>query len=351
MTAGWTGRVNGRWGMMTLIGIGLLVSGAAPLFGQAPAAQYQRATSPAYPRENLATWFQVDPSWPQRPAGMEWGAMPGVVVDGQDRVWIFTRAKPPVQVYDASGKFLFAWGEDIVGVSHQIRFDQAGNVWLADVGKHVVMQCTPDGKLLKTLGTPGEPGDDERHLNKPTDMVVTPAGDVFVSDGYGNARVVHFDKNGKFVKAWGKLGTAPGEFSLPHSIAADSQGRLYVADRNNNRVQVFNQDGKLLDVWSSLLVPWSLWISKNDEIWVCGSSPMPWREEDTVLGCPPKDQLIMKFDPSGKLRMLWTLPKGEDGKEKSGEVNWVHSLALDSQGNVYLVDIIGKRAQKFVPQR
>lgn len=342
MTAGWKWRVNRVVrGLIAVVGLGLLFGNSSLVSGQAP----------AYPRVNLATSYQVDPTWPQRPAGMEWGGMPGVAVDRQDRVWIFTRAKPPVQVYDARGKFLFGWGEDLVGVSHQIRFDQQGNVWLADVGKHVVMQCTPDGKLLKTLGTPGEAGDDERHLNKPTDMAILPSGDVFVSDGYGNARVVHFDKNGKFVKAWGKLGTAPGEFSIPHSIVADSQGRLYVADRNNNRVQVFTQDGKLLDVWSNLLVPWSFWISQTDDIWVCGSAPMTWRPEDKVLGCPPKDQLVMKFDPSGKLRMLWTLPKGEDGKEKPGDVNWLHSLALDSQGNVYVVDIIGKRAQKFVPQK
>jgi hypothetical protein len=323
--------------------IGLVAMGPTNLPAQVPI--------PKYPRVDLAISYEVDPQWPERPAGMEWGQMPGVAVDRQDRVWIFTRAKPPVQVYDTAGKFLFAWGEDVVGLAHQIRFDQQGNVWLADVGKHVVMQLTPDGKLLRTLGTPNEPGEDDRHLNKPTDMVVTPAGDVFVSDGYGNARVVHFDKDGKFVKAWGKLGTAPGEFNVPHSIVVDSQGRLYVADRNNVRVQVFNQEGKFLAEWRNLLVPWSFWISPSDEIWICGSSPMIWRSTDAVLGCPPKDQLFMKFDTSGKIHQLWTFPKSEDGKEKPGELNWLHSLAFDSQGAVYLVDIIGKRAQKFLPKK
>jgi len=329
------------WGLVLGIGIVLGTTGLS-------AAQEQ---APNYLRINMTTSYQVDPTWPQRPAGVEWGQTPGVAVDGQDRIWIFTRAKPPVQVYDASGKFLFGWGEDVVEVAHQIRFDGQGNVWLADVGKHVVMQLTPEGKLLKTLGTPGEPGEDERHLNKPTDMTITPEGDVFVSDGYGNARVVHFDKNGRFVKAWGKMGTAGGQFNLPHSIVVDRQGRLYVADRNNVRVQAFDQQGKFLQEWRDLLVPWSLWIDNDGAIWACGSSPMIWRETDTVLGCPPKDQLLMKFDASGRVLSLWTIPKGEDGKEQPGDVNWLHSLAQDSKGNFYLVDIIGKRAQKFVPQK
>lgn len=335
------GRVN--WLVSVMAGGVMVVHAGAIVYGQIPV--------PHYPRVNMVVSYQVDPSWPQRPAGIAWDQMPGVAVDRQDRIWLFTRAKPPVQVYDAAGKFLFGWGEDVIGMAHQIRFDRQGNVWLADVGKHAVMQFTPEGKLLRTLGTPGEAGEDDRHLNKPTDMTITPEGDVFVTDGYGNARVVHFDKGGTFVKAWGKLGTGPGEFSLPHSIVVDSKGRLYVADRNNVRVQVFDQQGKFLAEWRHLLVPWSLWISSQDEIWACGSSPMVWRPEDGALGCPPKDQLVMKFDPSGRALALWTFPKAEDGQEKPGEVNWVHSLALDSKGNLYLVDIRGKRAQKFVPQR
>src|SRR5205823_14831686 len=131
-----------------------------------------------------------------------------------------------------------------------------------------------EGKLLLTIGTPNHAGCDETHLDKPTDMAITPAGDVFVADGYGNARVVHFDKNGKFVKAWGELGHKPGQFSIPHAIAVDSRGRLFVADRNNVRVQVFDQQGNFLEEWKDLLVPWGFGALKHDEFWVCGSSPM-----------------------------------------------------------------------------
>ncbi len=306
---------------------------------------------PPYPRVNLATVYKADPSWPRKPDHIRWGAIPGLAVDGKDRVYVYTRAVPPVQVYDASGNFLTSWGEDIVKEPHHIRIDPRGNVWLADTGHHVVMQCTPEGKLLKTLGTRGEPGEDERHFNLPTDMAVTPEGEIFVSDGYGNSRIVHFDRDGKFVKAWGKLGIRPGEFSNPHALALDSKGRLYVADRSNGRVQVFDQDGRFLDEWRNLVVPWGLWITPDDEVWVCGSTPMPWRETDVILGNPPHDQVFMRFDTSGKLLQIWRVPLGDEGHERPGDCNWVHAMALDSKGNLYAGDIKGKRAQKFVKQR
>lgn len=325
-------------------GLGLVVLAAWLTAGAMTGAQ---ETDSKYPRVNVATAYVVDPSWPQRPADFKWGDMPGIAVDANDRVYVFTRANPPVQVYDADGKFIRAWGQDSIKSAHHIKIDHEGNVWTADIVQHVVQKHTPEGKVLLTLGTKDEAGRDRSHLNKPTDMAITPAGDIFVSDGYGNARVVHFDRTGKYVKEWGELGSKPGQFSIPHAIALDSKGRLYVADRNNVRVQVFNQDGKLLDVWNNIITPWGFAVTKNDEIWVCGSSPMQWRSTDSTLGCPPKDQVFMKFNPDGKLLQLWTAPKGLDGLERPGDCNWVHCIAADSKGNLYVGDIKGKRAQKF----
>jgi len=302
---------------------------------------------PKYPKVNLAKAFVVDPDWPQRPADAKWGEMSGVAIDKQDHVYIFTRAVPPIQVYDASGKFVRSWGTDTLKMAHHIKIDHEGNVWVADIGHHVVEKYTPEGKLLLTIGTKGKLGRDQSHLNMPTDMAISPKGDVFVTDGYGNNRVVHFDKDGKFVKEWGELGHRPGQFSIPHAICMDSRGRLYVADRNNVRIQVFNQNGRFLEEWRDLITPWGFCVTKEDEIWVCGSSPMQWRKEDKALGCPPKDQIVMKFSPAGKVLQLVTFPMGRDGLERPGELNWVHAVAVDSQGSLYLGDIMGKRAQKF----
>src|SRR5258708_2136463 len=179
-------------------------------------------------------------------------------------------------------------------------------------------------------------------------MGVTPEGDVFVADGYGNARVVHFDGHGKFIKSWGKLGTEPGEFSLPHAIALDSRGRLYIADRNNVRIQVFEQSGKFLAQWPNIVVPCAFWMTKDDELWVCGSSPMTWRADDKVLGYPPVDQLFMRFNTSGKLLQLWAALKGEDGKERPRDFNSAHCIALDSEGYIFAVCIKDQRAQRIL---
>jgi len=343
------------WAFRSESGLALAAEAARPEpTAAATGAEWQ---PPPYPRVTLSTCYEVDPDWPRRPENVLWGRTPGIAVDDKDQVWVFTRAYPPVQVYTTGGKFVRAWGDDLITMtpkglgSHQIEIDGRGHVWLVDAPGNVVMECTPDGKLLRTLGTRGEAGCDETHFDRPTDVAIAPDGQVFVTDGYGNARVVHFDAAGEFVKAWGKLGTGPGEFSIPHSIVLDSKGQIYVADRNNARVQVFDQNGRFLDQWQNLLVPWGLWISAEDEIWVCGSSPMGWREEDDNLGCPPKDQLFMKFDTTGRLLQLWTAPKGVDDEEKPGELNWVHGIALDSQGNIYVGDIMGERAQKFVRQK
>jgi sugar lactone lactonase YvrE len=295
--------------------------------------------------------YRVDPTWPRKPANITWGDVPGVAVDAKDQVWVFTRNAPNLQVYSPAGDLVTTWPHLEHKFAHHIRFDREGNVWLADVGLHTVRKFTPDGKLLLTLGTPGVSGVDETHMNKPTDMAITPAGDIFVSDGYGNNRVVHFDRTGKFVKAWGKLGSGPGEFNLPHSICMDSKGRLYVADRSNARIQVFEQSGAFVEQWRNLIIPWGLWITPMDEIWACGSSPSLERNDQGMAGIPPPDQVFMRFTTAGRLLELWCPKLGLEGHEKPGETGWVHAVAMDSKGNLYAGDIKGKRVQKFVAIR
>ena len=231
---------------------------------------------------------------------------------------------------------------------HTVRFDSAGNLWIVDTRTQTVRRFSTDGKVLLTVGTPNEPGEDETHMNQPNDVAIAPNGDLYVSDGYGNNRVVVFDKNGKFIRAWGKLGGGQGEFSQPHSIVLDSKGRVYVADRNNSRIQVFDSKGKFLTEWKNIITPWALAITKTDEIYVCGSSPMLWSEippSQSYLATPPKDELFMKLDTEGRLKQLWVFPKGD----KPGELNWAHSIAVAPDGSIYFAEVMAKRAQKFVP--
>jgi DNA-binding beta-propeller fold protein YncE len=319
--------------------------------GQAVNAQERKPVTKStrrqlYPRTNLATGYEVNPTWPARTHELTWGPLAGIAIGPSDHVWTFNRGTVPVQVYTVGGELVRAWGQGQFREPHQVRIDREGRVWLVDSGLHTVRKYTPDGKLLLTLGTPEEPGEDSTHFNRPTDVAISSSGETFVADGYRNNRIVHFDGNGRFIKAWGELGASRGQFSLPHSIALDSRGRLYVADRNNARVQVFDQSGRWLAEWRELLVPWHLVITEQDEIYVCGSSPMRWPKlliPGLLLGIPPKDQLVMVFAPDGRVTRLWGFPKGQ----KPGEVDWIHALAVDHQGNLYLGDIQGRRAQKF----
>lgn len=311
---------------------------ALSLFSYATMAQY-----PSVPPEPTVVEYVVDPDWPQRPERLgPPGAVSGVELDANDNVWCVERTDVPVQAYSPDGTLVHGWGQDHLKTVHTIRIDSRGNAWISDIGLHVVRKFTPEGELLMTLGTPGEAGEDERRFNRPADMAVTPAGDVFVADGYGNRRVVHFDAEGRFVRAWGEFGSDPGQFVLPHMIVADRLGTLFVADRNSGRIQLFDRTGKFLEQWSNLVVPWGLWISPEDDLWVCGSSPQRWPQDGV-----PKDQVFMRFSTDGRVRQVWTVPLGRDGEKKPGECNWLHCVALDSKGNIYAGDIMGKRLQKF----
>lgn len=359
--AGLLGEHGARPGKAVMKPFFLLAPVALLAYGAARPAVAQETKAaipdvkPDYPRINLAPWYEVDPSWPRKPSEYEWAAMPGIAVDEKDQVWIFTRSKPPIQVYAADGTFIRAWGDDTIGNAHHLKIDRDGNVWVSDIGLHVVRKFSPNGDVLLTAGIPGQPGGDAAHFNRPTDVAIAPNGELFVADGYRNNRIVHLDARGKFIKQWGQMGVGPDDLSLPHAIAMDSRGRLYVADRNNVRVQIYDQAGTLLDSWQNVMVPWGFWLTDRDEVWVCGSSPMPWRNDPAYpgapVGCPPRDQMVVKFNTAGRILQLWTIPKGEDGNEKPGDVNWLHAMAFDSRGNLYVGDIIGKRAQKFVRRK
>lgn len=305
----------------------------------------------AYPKIDLANGYELVPDWPKKPADIEWYVVTGVAVDKQDRVWTFNMNDPPVQVYGAeSGEFLFGWGTGEFKRPHFIRIDQDGKVWCADYGRHIVRKYTERGELLLTLGTPDVPGRDEAHLNMPTDMATAPNGDVFVTDGYGNNRIVHYDKHGVFIKSWGQIGVGAGDLSQPHALAMDSNGLLYVCERNNCRVQVFDQSGRSLAQWRNLINPWGIVILPNDEIVVSGTTPARWSERGN-LGNPPHDQIVMRFDTTGRALEQWAFPLCADGNWKPGMTAWVHGTAIDAKGNLYLSDVADEdkthRVQKF----
>jgi len=204
------------------------------------------------------------------PPGWTFGRVSGVATDAAGRVYVAHRGTvaDPIVVFDAKGKYLRSWGKGLFGSPHAMRVDREGNIWSTDTVTHQVLKFTPEGKLLMELGVKGQTGADQKTFNRPTDVAFTPAGDFFVSDGYGNSRVVKFSRDGKYLLEWGRRGAGPGEFNLPHAMAVDSKGRLYVSDRENNRIQIFDFNGKFLRQWTHLGATQGVFITPRDELWI-----------------------------------------------------------------------------------
>jgi DNA-binding beta-propeller fold protein YncE len=231
--------------------------------------------------------YTVREDWMRVPEGMD-VACASVTVDSKDRVYCFNRSREhPVLVFDREGNYLSSWGAGLFAFPHTIRADADDNLWLVDRDHGQMMHFTSSGKLLRTIGVKGQRSDtgiapdDFRSLawkdvkrgggpfNLPTDIALTPSGEMFVTDGYGNARVHKFAADGTHLFSWGEPGTAPGEFNLPHGVWIDRKGRVLVADRENDRVQVFDQQGKLLKVWPEKLIgPAVLYVDADDVVYI-----------------------------------------------------------------------------------
>jgi DNA-binding beta-propeller fold protein YncE len=283
----------------------------------------QNATAPALP-------YRVVENWAKLPDGWNLGECSGVAVDRKDNVWVFNRGVHPVIEFDRTGKFLQAWHDVPVKTAHGIRIDNEGNVWLIDVAGHKVLKMSPEGRVLMVIGGVGDSAgnnDSKDAFNRPTNVAFAPNFDFFVSDGYINSRVVKYHQNGDFVMKWGQKGNADGEFNLVHDIVLDSAGRLYVADRENARVQVFDQEGKFLSKWTDVGTPWGL-------------SYVPG--ENVIFICDGVNDRVVKVDLNGKV--LGVL--GSRGKTP-GKFAWPHSIAADSHGAIYVAEVKNWRVQKF----
>jgi len=227
-----------------------------------------------YPHEGGLLKYRVQIRFGEEPDtmpnGWKFGRVSAVATDSAGRVYVFHRGQKadPIVVFDAQGKYLRAWGRGMFGNPHALRIDKHDHVWVTDAGDHQVMEFTNEGQLLRTWGRKGKPGTDAETFNRPTDIAFAPSGDYYVSDGYGNSRVVKFSREGKYLLDWGKHGTGPGEFNTPHSIAVDSHGTVYVSDRENNRIQIFDADGKFLRQWTHLGATQNLFITPQDEMWI-----------------------------------------------------------------------------------
>lgn len=273
--------------------------------------------------------YKVDPNWPTLPPGSNFGEVAGVAVDGKGHVYVFHRGKNSIMEFTPEGRMVRAWGDGLFIRPHAIRVDAEGNIWTVDADTHQVLKMDSSGRVRMVVGRRGQGGETEKTFNSPTDVAFAPNGDFYVSDGYVNSRVVQFSSDGRYIRAWGKKGEGEGEFNLPHSIAVDREGRVYVADRENYRLQVFDADGKFLTQWRNIGSPWGLDV----------------RPDQTVFIADGHNSRILKVTLEGKVLGAF----GKNGR-LPGEFDVVHHLGLDSTGNIFASEIVNQRVQRFSPR-
>jgi sugar lactone lactonase YvrE len=294
--------------------------------------------------------------WGKLPAGRTWGSTSAVDVAPDGHVWVAERCGAntcagsdltPVLEFDADGKLLKSFGAGLMIFPHGFHVDRAGNVWVTDAqgkdGKgHQVFKFSPQGKLLMTLGKAGVAGAANDEFNQPSDVVVAPNGDIFVADGHdagSNMRIVKFNKYGKFIKTWGKPGTAPGEFDVPHALAFDSKGRLFVADRANNRLQIFDQEGKYLEEWKQFSRLSGIYIDRNDILYGADS------ESNTKRNPGWKRGIRVGSVRDGKVTAF--IPDPVDNADDSA-TSGAEGVAADAHGNIFGAEVGPKMIKKYV---
>jgi len=275
--------------------------------------------------------------WGTLPDGWSFVEATAVAVDAHDDVWVFNRGAHPVIVFDREGAFKRSWGEGVIRRAHGITIGPDGTIWLTDDLHHTVRQFTPAGKLLLTIGDPDTPSTAHggKPFNRPTHVAISPrTGDVYVSDGYGNSRVHKYDPTGRLLKSWGAPGTDPGCFNIPHNIATDAGGRVYVADRENSRVQVFDEDGTYLDQWKNLHRPCGLAAdARLGDLFFVGELPshLPVNQAVPNIGARVS-VLSIKGDLVERIG-------GPFAGEKPGEFVAPHGCAVDSRGDLYVAEV------------
>jgi len=280
--------------------------------------------------------FRAVEGWGRLPDGWSFVEATSVGVGPRDEVYVFNRGEHPVIVFDREGKFLRSWGEGVFRRPHGITVGPDETLWLTDDLHHTIRQFTLDGKLLLTIGDPDQASTlhGGKPFNRPTHVALCPrTGSVYVSDGYGNSNVHKFDPKGRHLKSWGEPGTDPGCFNIPHNIATDAEGLVYVADRENSRVQIFDGEGRYLAQWSNLHRPCGLHIDRAAGLGYVGELPssLPVNAEVPNIGARVS-VVSMKGDLVDRVG-------GRFLGEKPGEFVAPHGCVVDSRRDLYVAEV------------
>jgi DNA-binding beta-propeller fold protein YncE len=332
-------------------------------------------------RPQLPNPYRLVEGWPTIPPGLNggrWGELIRADLDPQGNIWVFHRcfntvpagaatcvgrSEPPILQFDAAGKLLRSFGEGMFAFPHGFTIDGGGNVWASDANAnatvlglsargpsgaiqgHQVFKFAPDGRLLMSLGQAGVAGRGPDTFDQPTGIAVAANGDIFVTDGHGkNDRVVKFSKDGRFLKMWGTHGSGPGEFDQPHDISiGGSEGRVYVADRSNNRVQIFDQQGTFIAAWKQFGRPSAVFVSRDDTLYVSDSQSNskvnPGGTRGIYVGSA-RDGRVTAFIPDPDLEQA-----------EVNQISGASGIVADDRGTIYAADVGPHRLRKYVRVR
>lgn len=304
--------------------------------------------------------FQADSHWAQWPA--DWGLqeVSSVATDSRDRVYLFNRSGRPVAVFDRDGKFLESWDGDYFVRPHGIFIDPGDMVYCVDDLGHTVTKFTPDGQQLFRLGTRGQPSAtgatsvDYRTIQHagppfhyPTNLAVAPNGELYVSDGYGNARIHRFTASGELISSWGSPGAGPGQFHVPHGIAVHPNGTVFLADRENDRLQLFSPEGQFLEEWTGIARPCDLDIAVDGNVYVAELGYRAGMWPGTVAPYPgATGGRVSIFNPQGELLARFG---GGEQPHTAGDFFAPHAIWLDSRGDFYLTEVCYTAAKNVPP--
>ena len=288
--------------------------------------------------------YEVAEGWGKLPDGWSFKEAAAVGVDSKDNVYVFNRGEHPVIIFDREGNFLSSWGEGVFPRAHGVTMGPDDTIFLTDDGDHTMRHCTLDGKVLMTLGISGKPapfmsGDP---FNRCTHLAIDPSnGDFFISDGYGNARVHKYSPDGKLLLSWGESGTGPGQFNIAHNIATDKDGWVYVADRENQRMQVFDRNGKFETQWINMAKPCGLFIDQSSELVYVGELGVAIGPNSQAYGLGPRVSIM---DTKGN-----TLARLGDGPEgiNPGQFTAPHGVCVDSHGDIYVGEVAWTHSRRY----
>lgn len=283
--------------------------------------------------------YELVDGWAKYPADWSLLDVAGLAIDAQDRVYVLNRCTHPVMVFDREGNFLTHWGDGLFQRAHGAGISPDGSIYCTDDGLHVIYKFTPEGELLQTIGNKGQPSDTgyipEWHnifwslttithggppFNRPTGVAIAPSGEIYVADGYGNACVHKFSPDGTLLFSWGEPGFKPGQFRLPHFICLDKQERVWISDRENSRIQIFDSQGKFLDQWEDFIRPTDIQIDRNGIVYVTELC-----QRVTILNLD--GQVLTRFGNQGGKdldKALFIAP---------------HTVAIDSHGDIYVGEV------------